>query len=548
MLKLAIKELTMIFLKEDVDVYVNEDGVIVDNPFTTTNKAFADEIGDSEKFGTISNGIMDSEMIHKIEEYNQAKERAVLRSKDLVNAYNTLISCEVDKLFNMKSKDSIEYGVVYRLLQMYEDSFKPYGYSIEDFKQMIKESSLVESSNDPEFIKQTLVARQQYCNMMVKLLQEMVQSNYMILDIDHKQAKAISDAIGKSKTRALGMGDLRNIVYKNRDKFIHADRIDLRPLNGGVLLYGQRFNYRREDDISLYLQELMTYDYIILTHGGSGNKDITNAYQDYYNGKIGSIMLTLKTILKNPNKNTDWFLGNPVKVYTGQVFVDMGDLIRWCINDVREYRKKTGKKQKENIKIKIMACNPGAHKIPDQIVQDKDVIIKYSQYSNIAEAEDIEDSINDNLDRINEALDEYQNIITECEKAMYSINEIQAVDNFLWKLVVQAASALVALIVRLIRGFMVAAAYAVKKIKLMYKDIKYEVHKDLGVKEYAMDLIGFNEVINEAVNTKAYPMTFKEKEAATLKSIDNITNEMRKRTEDQKNAAEALRKFAMKHM
>lgn len=539
----------MLFIKEDIDVYVNEDAEIVDKPFSTTNQAFADIVDDpNDKFGTISQGIMDSEMIHLIEEYDQQKEKAVLHSKDLVNAYNSLITCELDRLLDMRTQDSVEYGVVYRLLQMYDRSFKPYGVSKEEFREMIKESTLVEASNDPELIKATLIARQDYCNMMIGLLQDMVNANYKILSIDHAKAKTISDAIAKSKTRALGMSELRRIILKNSDKFIHADRIDLRPLNGGVLLYGRHLNYRRDDDISLFLQDLMVYDYIIYAHGGSTNKDIIGAAQDLANGKIGPVMYYLKTFLKNPNKKTNWYLGNPVKVYTGETFVDMGDLLRWCINDVRSYRKKTGKKAGEQIKIKIMSCNPGGHKVPDQIVQDKDVLIKYTQYSNLAETEDLVDDIEETLEQINENLVEYAQIITECEQIMYSINEISAVDRFLWKAVVSAASALVKLIVKIIKGFMAAATYVVAKVKMMYADIKYEVLHDKPVKECALDLVAIDESVNEAVNTKAYPLTFKEKQAATLKAIDNITREMRKRTQQQKDAAEELRKFAMKHM
>lgn len=443
----------------------------------------------AQDIGTLTKGVVDSQLQHRLEEYDLEREKLILESDDIVKAYSDFIDMKFEEIAKDSKKnlssgdkkwlnglaDNMVLSIEKTLsLEVPDSNGKHVKVSsiltANDIKKALKEVYIDEKLTTPEAVRAIILARQKYCEATVKLLQKMISLNYDILGIDKAEAEAISSGLENPKTMGYNVSKIKELVSRNEDKFVKGNKVDLRPLGGGVAYFSsEKEGLEGWEGIlstKYLLQTLLYKDMVFASHGVSVDSDTVDAAQlsldvvykftktdeykefekkmDSLGGKhliktsystlisdcnirqIGAKSLfndsifkgvkdkffnshideeTFKKICKdvsqiqneltkqvaadsknlksNPGKEK-WYVV-PIETDGGK-FVDINKMIRWGIKDVENYRKANNIKTDKPITIEIKSCNPGKHLIAQDLIDRKDVDVKYTLFSNVIES------------------------------------------------------------------------------------------------------------------------------------------------------------------
>lgn len=173
-------------------------------------------------------------------------------------------------------------------------------------------------------------------------------------------------------------------------------------------------------------------------------EDKFNEYHDLVskNPMYHSIIRNMKSSMKAKqkfNKNSEDALSHkkskwicePIKTEKGGPYTNVDELIAQCIREAEDNKKnyKMIGSKTDHIHIMTYICNPGHHKLPPEIENNRKVHVHYSTTTVLAESNDMINNINDTeqilIQACNEAgIDYYnENYLNECYKYINSIDE-----------------------------------------------------------------------------------------------------------------------------
>ena len=343
-----------------------------------------------DEIAIVSGDMMDAELKHRMENFDKEQAKAVLESKNIVEAYNNFIMLKLDKVFNMKAEDfEGAQKIFYSFRQTYE-TFKQIPGA--DPKQVI--DGFVYQSQDPKFIRQLLQTRLEYANTTQRLLQKIIQENAKILKLSSDQVAALISASSSRRN----ISDMKDAIEKNKDDFIkNKYLIDCRSIGAGVMITGKEFEIGNQMvNFRDYIQDLINFDLVVLAHGS--NSVWTPQGMDNYNEKMKNKLKELgynKTVLVNSivAKQKKQMMGIPVEFTKEEE--EINKKVAQILEDDPKMAEQLGKKTKydkweftypikfvdgktyKNVvnfiraakkqgfkKIKLYSCNPGSYDLP----------------------------------------------------------------------------------------------------------------------------------------------------------------------------------------
>ena len=206
-------------------------------------------------------------------------------------------------------------------------------------------------------------------------------------------------------------------------------------------------------DKSIYTQDLVSFVLLDLNAITDDKKkemiekfgeDNFNKYHNTVknNPQYNTIIRNMKSSMKAKqkfNKNSEDALSHsksvwtcqPIKTEKGGPYTNVDELIAQCIREAEDNKKnyKMIGSKTDHIHIMAYVCNPGHHKMPAEIVNNKKVHVHHSTTSVLAENNDMINNINDTerllIQACNEAGIDYNNehYLNECYKYINSIDE-----------------------------------------------------------------------------------------------------------------------------
>lgn len=220
----------------------------------------------------------------------------------------------------------------------------------------------VDPGSREKAIRQWLQLRINWNKGIIACLQNMLTLNAEFLGISEAEMRVLISDLGNES-----LDSTKALLYKNMDKFLSPDHciLDARPIGLGVIVVSDRmaaesfndmtvdnskwkllFNnvndFERTDTMITYLTK---YDLTILSHGGD----------DF------GVWVIERTKLPN---------GNEVALHDMD-HIKLEEYLRECI--------KLGFKR-----INILSCNPGGHKLPNDLIKSNKVLIRMSLRSTLA--------------------------------------------------------------------------------------------------------------------------------------------------------------------
>lgn len=266
-------------------------------------------------------GVLDSVAQNHIEDLDVEKEKALLESKDIITEYGMYISGQLVKAANEysdSSKSQLEKRVLDDIKTLSEMGISEQKISnlITDeyyggnsiFKLAYKNGNYDNPTQEEledacKIIKTILRLRMNYVNKITSLMQKMLRINYRVLGLSEEQAKIYIDSLGSNDNSSVKtVGDIKNIIFANKDKFITngGKSVDLRKLGFGVILCGDEelgFAGSKSNEEAMFklIQQAMRYDVVVVAHGGERGKNVNvlsdedeksfdNEWKDYING------------------------------------------------------------------------------------------------------------------------------------------------------------------------------------------------------------------------------------------------------------------------
>lgn len=236
--------------------------------------------------------------MHMLEKYDKAQDEAILASNNIVEAYNSMINGHIQKAFDYAkkyiealthngepdinqvksvitaaSKDGVHTIIEYmaNLIAIQKDL----NMSDNEIKKVIAEAAY-QPSDDPEEIKRIVNGRIQYNNIIIGLFKKMLNINYSILGMTKDEALMLSEKLDSEKheDRADAIKAVKTAVMNNPKEFKHGNTWDFRKVGGGCMfITGEDIgDLSSFVSIDRMLQMVMTYDAIVVGHGGSTNK------------------------------------------------------------------------------------------------------------------------------------------------------------------------------------------------------------------------------------------------------------------------------------
>lgn len=243
--------------------------------------------------------------MHELEQYDKAQDLAILHSKDLVKAYNQMIDGHIQEAYDCAKKlveaagdyagekdtskippeivqDVTNVVQSYKGLQAVLMQFdtiigiqKEYNLTDAEVKKYVADA-LFQPGDNPEEVKKIINARIAYNNAIVTIFQQMLKVNYAILGLSKDEAIMLSEKIGSDKheEKAEGIKALKAVFMENESKFRTGNHWDLRSVGGGCIFMTDEDVGTISKDVQLdrMLQMTMTYDAIVIGHGGDLNK------------------------------------------------------------------------------------------------------------------------------------------------------------------------------------------------------------------------------------------------------------------------------------
>lgn len=365
-------------------------------------------LSDEDNYDTMSKSALGSSDERFVENIDKEKLQAIIESKNIVEEYKLYLNLEIDKINkrefininninkdNKKQLNSNTTGID-NIIKATYDTLIDMGIDKSRIKRYIVDT-FYEVSDDPKVIKKLLQLRINYNNKIISLLQKMLRLNYKVLGISQEEANHYINNLNDkdSKVSNLNIKKVKQLVFKNRHKFVFKDKIDLRPLGFGVCFHTSRYT-GLEDFTTLerMLQLIMRYDVIIMGHGSNVDANtvdkISNIEQDrdrITSNKIKNQDINKDIINKNYAQKYDklhdeykdtikkakyeWSV-QPIRTDKG-TFSNMDELVRSLI--------KQGFKS-----IYILSCNPGHYELADDIKKTKGVRIHMGNNSILAES------------------------------------------------------------------------------------------------------------------------------------------------------------------
>lgn len=229
-----------------------------------------------------------------LEKYDKDMDEAILRSENIVKAYNDFINCEFDKaaitarekLMNSDTLNSIEM-----MATMYEQ-YVSIGVNEGVLRKYCIDNVFFTSDN-PDEIKRMLKMRINYSNTMIKLFQAMLNENYTLLGFSKDEALLLSQQlVSKDQDeRQMSIKAMKDALMQNKAKFDKGRGfIDLRPLGGGVF-FGtvEETGLDKFINIESMLQTSLRYDCIVFGHGDTIESDFVKEYQKFVESKYAML-------------------------------------------------------------------------------------------------------------------------------------------------------------------------------------------------------------------------------------------------------------------
>lgn len=245
---------------------------------------------------------------------------------------------------------------------------------------------------------------------------------------------------------------------------------------------------------------------------------------------------------------SDWmWTVQPIYSTKAGPFTTMNELLRQLIN-------------KEGFrKILIMACNPGGHKLPDDIINTPNVVIKYGDSVGLTEGDDMAKTFNDCLDSINKA---EANLISECTKYDIDYNNdnyllecyndldknIEIVEekknepNIAWKDISGFIKKIMGGLTWIFKQTLNFFKFVINKMKTFFSNI---INRDKFVRPVKAKFIHVDKK-NKAKLKTTKVSSYKELEKEAASACDSITNAVERYNSDNMKVYNRLGKYAIK--
>lgn len=236
----------------------------------------------------ISGDALDIELKNTIETFDIEQQKLLLESANIVEDYKNFVNCNIEKniVKNDENDQDTSYSVFFDYLRM---------QLIQD--QINKDDiiNFYNISDDPEKIKAVIQARINYIQGLNEILKTMVKKNAKMLGLTSKEVEILIEGLSSDKTNGKTIGEIKEIILKNKDKFIKNDGhiMDLRPIGGGVFIGGNDdpdLMVITDEKIKSVIQKLYSYDIIVNAHGGAFPNKKAEKYVDNLNDIINSII------------------------------------------------------------------------------------------------------------------------------------------------------------------------------------------------------------------------------------------------------------------
>lgn len=532
----------------------------------------------AKEISIVSGDMFDAEMKHRLENFDKEQTKAILESKDIVQAYNDFVQLKIDNILKAEGK-----------YKNFEDAPKIF----QTFVQLHAKSSLVDlfgtgsfsghpttksiidgfvyTDQDPKFIRALLEARLEYCNTTQKLLKKIIENNATILKLSSSQIQTLI-----SGSDADNVKDLKEAINKNKDQFIkNKYLINCKDIGAGVMITGEGFEIGEVVKFEDYIQDLVNYDLVVLAHGSDSSmsprteeklkqraidkipkslygrlkhitaKEVSDLYDKLndHMQKSGGVFQSLPEMtnrekliyvlftksnqkgLAKEKKNANWEFSFPVKGPDGKSYVSVPGFVK-------------AMKQKGYNKIKLYSCNPGEFDLPDDLKPG----VVFSKRTNYVENNiywDATDSIinESTLDEVYEleqlALDICQEndinyndneYLTECMNYVSNNSEILNEENIVvkgLKALIELCKRVIGAIVGFIKSIVNAIMQLIEKIKAF---IKNKDARKMNNKQVEVSVIAMEGAKIKTAKVSSQEELYKAVEA----SINSVSKEYRK--------------------
>lgn len=476
---------------------------------------------------SVGKDIEDSKLNSRIESLDKEAMQYILESDNIVEEYNEWIDFKVSNIIRKAKNNKLELGsgsIELMIQDICDDLMTKYNMSEGDIHKYIKNTYFYTTDN-PNNIKLLIKLRIKYCEKITNLLTRMLQNNYKLLGIYNFEVESLIQDIenGSTDKKRVAINKIKDKIYANLPKFYKNDNcLDLTSLGFGKIFFAHaaskdllseylnaRYNNASYDAkeyknsnvfgaIDELLQKSMIYDAIINCHGTS--------YVDVA-----------------PGSYKEWRM-QPVQI-EGFRFNDMEAAVEFLIS--KGYKK-----------ILIASCNPGHYKLPDNLVNQKGIVINYSDNDNLMENTEFDLPI----DQIDSILAEANKYIEELEEAYGYIDDMETIDESFISSIKEYASKAAKFVVGLFKrlwGFVVEMTKRIKDgfIKLLDKIRGKKLEKTVTAKI----------VVIEAARNNEYKITSPEQlKNVVMKSIQSIQKEIAVQQKMQISATEKLNQMTQK--
>lgn len=250
---------------------------------------------------------MEGLYMHELEKYDKAQDEAILASNNIVESYNALLEGHLDKALQYTKKfiaicetydtdkenasdELSSLRSVYRAQGMSAavtymkelmDDQEELGLTDSDIKKIVCDA-IYQPSDNPDEIRKIVKSRIAYNNTIIALFKQMLQINYSLLGMTKDEALLLSQKLESSNqdTKIAGIKELKAAVMDNENNFRNGNTWDFRKVGGGCLFITEEADGTIEsfNSIDRMLQMVMTYDAIVVGHGGSHNEKAVQVY------------------------------------------------------------------------------------------------------------------------------------------------------------------------------------------------------------------------------------------------------------------------------
>ena len=223
----------------------------------------------------LSGDAIDVEVKNTLETFDAKKNKLLLESDNIVRDYNDFVQCHFKKNITGRNvgDTSPSYSVYFKY---FEEGIS--GMSDSESESDIKKCILGEyhQTDDPEIIRKIVQMRIKYIEGINAILKDILKTNGQLLGLNEQQIDALIKGLSNDETSGKTVGEIKEIILKNRDKFIKQDNtvLDMRSLGAGVYVgAGDDMDHflSNDDKIKTVIQQCLTYDLVLNAHGASEN-------------------------------------------------------------------------------------------------------------------------------------------------------------------------------------------------------------------------------------------------------------------------------------